>query len=76
VEAFGYTTVVWRKLGSILPITATVKNTPLLNGVTSVLTITGVAGYYGGFYYCIATNQAGSTLSNHAELTVQGTVAT
>ena len=73
VEAFGYTTVVWRKVGSILPISATVKNTPSLNEVSSILTITGVAGYYGGFYYCIAMNQAGSTLSNNAELIVQGT---
>ena len=74
VETFGYATVVWRKVGSILPITAIVKNTSSLNGVTSVLTITGVAGYYGGLYYCISMNQAGSTPSNHAELIVQGTI--
>jgi len=74
VEAFGYTTVIWRKVDSILPITATVKNTLSLNQVTSVLRITGVAAYYGGLYYCIAMNQVGSTPSNHAELIVQGTV--
>ena len=75
VETFGYSTIVWRKVGSLLPITATVNNTSSVNEITSVLTITRVAGYYGGLYYCITTNQAGSTVSNHAELNVQGTAA-
>ena len=74
MEAFGYATVTWRKVDSILPITATVTNTLSLNQVTSVLTITGVAGYYGGLYYCIAMNQVGSTPSKHAKLIVQGTI--
>ena len=72
VQAFGYIQVTWKKVGSNLPVTATVNNTVSINEVTSVLTITGVSGYYKGLYYCIAKNGAGVTVSKHALLRVTG----
>jgi len=41
-----------------------------------LLTFAGVASYCGGLYYFIATNQAGLTVSDHANLKfkVQGAV--
>ena len=74
VQAFGYTQVAWKKTGSILPITATVNNTVSLNGVASVLTITGTSGYYKGLYYCIASNEVGETVSKAALLRVTGKI--
>jgi len=64
--------VEWKRSGSVLPLTATVNNIISLNGVTSVLTITDVAGYHRGLYYCIAKNKAGITISKYANLIVLG----
>jgi len=76
VQSFGYVSVEWKKYQSVLPFTATVNNITSLNEVTSVLTITDVAGYYRGLYYCIATNNIGTTVSNYANLYVLGTYVT
>ena len=72
VEGYGHINVEWRKLGSALPITATVSNTNFTNGVSSILKITNMVGYYTGMYYCVASNQAGQTTSKYAKLSVKG----
>jgi len=72
VQAVGRTTIIWKKNRSPLPVTATINNIKSLNEITSMLTITGVNGFYRGFYYCIATNDAGQTMSKYAKLSVQG----
>ena len=72
-KGFNITDLVWRKVGSSrLPLTATNKTKWSSNEVTSILTITKTAGYYRGKYYCVATNNAGETPSNQAQLLVQG----
>ena len=73
VEGYGYINVEWRKLGSPLPSTATVRNINVKNGICSTLKITKIVGYYGGMYYCVAINIAGQTASKHAKISVQGT---
>ena len=72
VQGYGYINVEWRKLGSALPNTAIVNNTISTNGVSSILKITNVVGYYGGLYCCVAINTAGQTTSVYANLSVQG----
>ena len=73
VQGYGYINVEWRKLGSALPNTAVVNNTISTNGVSSILEIANVVGYYGGLYCCVAINIAGQTTSIYANLSVQGT---
>ena len=72
VQGYGHINVEWRKLGSPLPSTAAVSNTKLTNGAYSILKITKIVGYNGGFYYCVAINTAGQTTSKHANISVQG----
>ena len=72
VQTVGKTSIVWEKDQSSLPVTAAIDNITSLNEVTSILTITGVNGFYRGFYYCIAKNKAGQTMSRYASLSVQG----
>ena len=72
VEGHGAINVEWRKLGSALPVTATVSNANLTNGVSSILKITKLVGFYAGMYYCVASNQAGQTTSKYAKLSVEG----
>jgi len=72
VQTVGKTSIVWEKDLSPLPVTAAINNITSLNEATSILTITGVNGFYGGLYYCIAKNKAGQTMSRYASLSVQG----
>ena len=60
------------KCRSALPKASIVKNHNLINGVSSTLTITNIAGYYGGIYWCVANNKGGRATSNYAKLSVQG----
>ena len=71
-EGYGLITVTWKKVGSVLPLTATINNSGSVGKVTSVLTITRAAGFYSGQYYCIARNKAGPVRSHYANLYVQG----
>jgi len=73
-EGFGFVTIIWEKDGYKLPSTATIQTTKSNNKVTSTLKITKTAGYYSGQYYCIAKNEAGKTVSHHANLLVQGMI--
>ena len=72
VEGYGHINVEWRKLGTLLPSTATVRNNNVKNGICSTLQITKIVGYYGGMYYCVAINIAGQTTSKHAKISIQG----
>ena len=72
VQGYGYVNVEWRKLESALPKTAIVNNTVSTNGVSSILEITNVVGYYSGMYCCGAINLAGQTISVYGNLSVQG----
>ena len=72
VQGYGYIKVEWKKCRSALPKALIVKNNNLINGVSSTLTITNTAGYYGGIYWCVATNEGGRATSNYTKLSVQG----
>ena len=50
------------------------SNNNLTNGVSSILKITDVVGYYDGTYCCVANNVAGQTTSKYAKLSVKGTL--
>lgn len=74
-RGYDITNVTWMKVGSSrLPLTAMTELSfkRSRSRVTSILTITNTAGYYSGKYYCMATNKAGQTYSNQADLLVQG----
>ena len=47
-------------------------NSNFTNGVSSILKITNVVGYYDGTYCCVASNIAGQTTSKYAKLSVKG----
>ena len=72
VQGYGPISIEWRRLASPLPSTAAVNSTNFTNGVCSVLKITKIVGYYGGMYYCVASNIAGHTTSMHVKVSVQG----
>ena len=65
-------TITWKKVGFELPITATTNTIKLNNNVTSVLTISKMVMFYGGLYYCIASNSIGETHSIVSNLIVKG----
>ena len=48
------------------------SNTNATNGVSSILKITQITGYYDGMYSCVAVNIAGQTTSKYAKLSVEG----
>ena len=65
----------WSKVGSPkLPATAvsTEKNTS--DEIISTLKITGIIGYYKGYYFCSINNSAGTTHSVHVYLSVTGKI--
>jgi len=72
IKGYGNISVEWKKLGSLLPITATVHNENSLNTVKSTLEIHETIGYYKGRYYCTASNDGGSVNSTAAFLNVSG----
>ena len=72
VQGYGYINVEWRKLGAPLPNTAVVSNNTLTNGVSSILKIRKIVGYYDGLYCCVVNNIAGQVISMYARLLVQG----
>ena len=72
VQGYGYINVTWTKHESAFLKASIVKNNKLINGVSSTLTITNTAAYYGGMYCCVATNKGGQATSEHAKLSVQG----
>ena len=73
VQGYGYIKIEWKKHRSALPKASFVKKNKLINGVSSTLTITNTAGYYGGMYWCVANNKGGRAISNYTKLSVQGT---
>ena len=74
--AYGFrvTSVVWRRVKYNMPITAEVIEERSLNGISSILKITKVIGYYSGQYYCVAENKGGKVVSQSANLYVKGNV--
>ena len=71
-HGFGVT-ITWSRKEHNMPKTATVTEMKLWNGVTSILNIAKVIGYYKGEYYCIAKNDGGTVMSQAAKLNVKGT---
>ena len=67
-------TVVWRKLRSQLPTTATIMlmESGVPNQVISILKISRIIGYFDGEYYCVAFNKFGSATSKYASLKING----
>ena len=55
-----------------MPATAEVTEEADLNEISSVLKITKTVGYYRGWYYCVAENEAGKVVSQSVKLHVQG----
>ena len=55
-----------------MPVTGVVTEQISFNRISTVLKIYNAVGYYSGQYYCIATNRAGSVVSQIANLHVQG----
>ena len=72
IQGYGYINVEWRKLGAHLPNTAFVRNKKLTNGVSSILKIKEIIGFYDGMYCCVASNIAGQTTAKYAKLSVNG----
>ena len=72
VQGYGHIDVEWRKLGASLPNTAVVRNKKFTNGVSSILKIRKIVGFYGGMYCCVASNIAGQTTAKYAKLSVNG----
>ena len=72
VQGYGHINVEWRKLGAPLPNTVTVRNTNFTYGVSSILKIEKIVGFYGGMYSCVASNVAGQTTTKYAKLSVNG----
>ena len=48
------------------------NNTNVTNGVSSILKISKIAGYYDGLYCCVASSIAGQTISKYAKMSVKG----
>ena len=71
-EGFGFVTITWGRDGYKLPSTATTQTTISNSKIASSLKITKTTGYYSGRYYCIVKNEAGVTVSHHANLQVKG----
>ena len=72
VLGYGHINVEWRKLGASLPNTAVVRNKKFKNGVSSILKIKKIVGFYDGMYCCVASNIAGQTTTKYAKLSVNG----
>ena len=71
-HGFGIT-ITWNRKEHNMPTTTTVTEMKSWNGVTSILNIAKVIGYYKGEYYCIAKNDGGRVMSQAAKLNVTGT---
>jgi len=67
--------VIWKRVGSNLPITAKITINVKSDEITSILNITRISEYYEGRYYCIIKNNAGDVVSNQAHLHVNGMYA-
>ena len=64
--------ILWNKVGPILPVISTERNTISGTITTSTLRFNNrMTGYYSG-EYCIAKNDVGETTSQHVSLHVQG----
>ena len=48
------------------------SSTNFTKGVSSILKIANVVGYYDGMYCCVANNMGGQTTSMYAKLSVKG----
>ena len=48
------------------------NNINVTNGVSSILKVSKIAGYYDGLYCCVASNIAGQTTSKYAKMSVKG----
>ena len=55
-----------------MPKTIEVTEERALNEISSILKITKTVGYYRGWYYCVAVNEAGKVVSQSAKLHVKG----
>ena len=71
--AYGELKIVWKRLKYNMPVTTEVTEQKLLNEIDSILKFTNTIGYYSGQYYCVAENEAGKTVSQTANLGIQGT---
>ena len=74
VKGYGKVAIQWKRLGSILPATATSTTITQLDGITGILKITRVTSYYKGSYYCVVSNDVGSVTSDPAYLDVNGII--
>ena len=73
-HGFGGIKITWRRVNYDLPISADVTQEKSLNGLSSTLRLTKIAGYYSGQYYCVAENKAGMVTSKAASLHVQSNI--
>ena len=55
-----------------MPVTVEITEQKSLNEISSIFKITKTVGYYRGWYYCVAVNEAGKVISQSAKLHVQG----
>jgi len=74
-KALGNAEVIWKRVGSNLPITAKITINIKSDEITSILNIIRISEYYEGRYYCIIKNNAGDVTSNQAHLHVNGMYA-
>jgi len=70
-KGYGDKQVTWSKVeSSKLPATAVTTQYNTSDEIISTLKITGIIGYYKGYYYCSIKNSAGIQHSRHAYLNV------
>lgn len=76
--SYNNVTITWEKVkhdgedNSVLPFEAVTNTIELPNNVTSILTITRMAIFYFGQYYCVARNSIGETRSSISNLIQKG----
>ena len=66
--------VVWKRVKHNMPITTEVTEIKSLNEISSILKITNSIGHYSGQYYCVVESELGKTVSQIANLIVQGNI--
>ena len=71
-NAYGELNIAWKRFKYNMPVTAEVTEEKSLNEIASILKFTNTIGYYSGQYYCVAENEAGTAISQTANLNIQG----
>ena len=71
-NAYGELNIAWKRLKYNMPVTAEVTEEKSLNELASILKFTNTIGYYSGQYYCAVENEAGTAISQTANLNIQG----